>query len=79
MRPKQWVKNGFVLAPLVFSGKFLDAGSVCHVLLAVLLFCAASSAAYVINDMHDMERDRLTPRSLKPALWRQVWSRYPLP
>lgn len=65
MRPKQWVKNGFVLAPLVFSGKFLDAGSVCHVLLAVLLFCAASSAAYVINDMHDMERDRRHPTKSK--------------
>lgn len=58
MRPKQWVKNGFVLAPLVFSGAFLDDGAVCHALLAVLLFCVASSATYIINDMHDIERDR---------------------
>lgn len=58
MRPKQWVKNGFVLAPLVFSGQFLDASAVSHALLAVLLFCLASSATYIVNDMHDIERDR---------------------
>ncbi|WP_260674657.1 UbiA prenyltransferase family protein [Comamonas aquatica] len=54
LRPKQWVKNGFVLAPLVFSGAFLDAGAVSHALLAVLLFCIASSATYIINDMHEV-------------------------
>lgn len=65
MRPKQWVKNGFVLAPLVFSGMFLDIGAVSHALLAVLLFCVASSATYVINDMHDIERDRRHPKKSK--------------
>lgn len=58
MRPKQWVKNGFVLAPLVFSGAFLDASAVSDALVAVLLFCVASSGTYIINDMHDIERDR---------------------
>ena len=62
MRPKQWVKNGFVLAPLVFSGMFLNAGAVNHALLAVLLFCVASSATYVVNDIHDIEHDRLHPK-----------------
>ncbi|MBD3816343.1 MAG: decaprenyl-phosphate phosphoribosyltransferase [Halothiobacillus sp.] len=65
MRPKQWVKNGFVLAPLVFSGAFLDAVAVSHALLAVLLFCVASSATYIINDMHDIERDRRHPKKSK--------------
>jgi decaprenyl-phosphate phosphoribosyltransferase len=65
MRPKQWVKNGFVLAPLIFSGEFLDAGAVSHALLAVLLFCVASSAAYIINDMQDIERDRRHPTKSK--------------
>jgi len=65
MRPKQWVKNGFVLAPLIFSGMFLDAGAVRHALLAFLLFCIASSATYIINDMHDIERDRLHPKKSK--------------
>ena len=61
MRPKQWVKNGFVLAPLIFSGEFLSPAALTHALLAVLLFCIASSATYVINDIHDIERDRLHP------------------
>lgn len=65
MRPKQWVKNGFVLAPLVFSGRFLDTSAVNHALLAVLLFCMASSATYVINDMHDIEHDRHHPKKSK--------------
>ena len=65
MRPKQWVKNGFVLAPLVFSGEFLNSGLVSHALLAVLLFCMASSATYIINDMHDIEHDRRHPKKSK--------------
>ncbi len=62
MRPKQWVKNGFVLAPLVFAGEFLDPVSISRSLLAVLLFCMGSSAAYVVNDIQDIERDRLHPK-----------------
>ena len=61
MRPKQWVKNGFVLAPLVFSGEFLDAAAVGHAVLAMVLFCIASSATYIINDIHDVESDRRHP------------------
>ncbi|MDO4795082.1 MAG: decaprenyl-phosphate phosphoribosyltransferase [Brachymonas sp.] len=61
MRPKQWVKNGFVLAPLIFSGAFSDAAAIKQALLAVLLFCVASSATYIVNDLHDIERDRRHP------------------
>lgn len=62
MRPKQWIKNGFVLAPLVFSGAFLDAESAGQALLAMVLFCIASSATYIVNDIHDINRDRRHPR-----------------
>jgi decaprenyl-phosphate phosphoribosyltransferase len=62
MRPKQWVKNGFVLAPLMFAGMFLVAGAVTDSLLAVLLFCVASSATYIVNDIHDVEQDRQHPK-----------------
>lgn len=65
LRPKQWVKNGFVLAPLVFAGLFFDLGAVRHALLAVLLFCVASSATYIVNDLHDIERDRRHPKKSK--------------
>lgn len=62
LRPRQWIKNSFVLAPLVFAGEFLDPVAVGQSLLAALLFCLASSAAYIVNDLHDLERDRLHPR-----------------
>ena len=62
MRPKQWVKNVFVLAPLVFAGQFLIVDAVTDVLIAALLFCLASSATYIINDIQDVERDRKHPK-----------------
>lgn len=65
MRPKQWVKNGFVLAPLAFSGHFLNPVAVSQAMLAVLLFCLASSATYIVNDIHDIETDRRHPKKVK--------------
>lgn len=65
LRPKQWVKNSFVLAPLLFSGGFLNSGAVKDALLAMLLFCLASSATYILNDMHDIEHDRRHPKKSK--------------
>jgi 4-hydroxybenzoate polyprenyltransferase len=65
MRPKQWVKNGFVLAPMVFAGAFLNADAIYHAILAMLLFCVASSATYIINDLHDIEQDRCHPKKSK--------------
>ena len=65
MRPTHWIKNGFVLAPLVFTGAFLNVSAISHALLAVLLFCVASSATYIVNDIHDIERDRLHPKKSK--------------
>ncbi|MDO5624550.1 MAG: decaprenyl-phosphate phosphoribosyltransferase [Pseudomonadota bacterium] len=61
MRPRQWVKNAFVLAPLLFTGQFAQAASVRQALLAMVLFCLASSATYVVNDWRDIERDRRHP------------------
>jgi 4-hydroxybenzoate polyprenyltransferase len=61
MRPRQWVKNSFVLAPLVFTGEFLNLTAICNSLIAAILFCIASSATYIINDIHDVEKDRNHP------------------
>lgn len=65
MRPKQWVKNVFVLAPLVFSGQFTSMASVTDALLAMFFFCVASSATYIVNDYHDIEYDRKHPIKAK--------------
>jgi len=67
MRPAQWAKNVFVLAPLVF-GRFLqDPGISVRALLAVVAFCCASSAVYLVNDLRDREEDRRHPlKRLRP-------------
>jgi len=65
LRPRQWVKNAFVLAPLVFAGQFLNPTAVAHALLAAVLFSVAASATYIINDIHDIERDRQHPTKSK--------------
>jgi 4-hydroxybenzoate polyprenyltransferase len=61
MRPKQWVKNTFVLAPLLFARAFDDVQAITHALLCLFLFCIASSGCYVVNDIRDIERDRAHP------------------
>ena len=61
MRPRQWVKNSFVLAPLIFAGQFLEASAIGLALLATVIFCLASSATYIVNDIRDIEQDRRHP------------------
>ena len=61
MRPEQWLKNGFVLAPIVFSGLVGDPDAWLRTILAVAAFCAASSAVYLVNDVIDREADRSHP------------------
>jgi 4-hydroxybenzoate polyprenyltransferase len=65
LRIKQWVKNVFVLAPLLFTGEFLNIQSVTNALLTMLFFSLASSATYIINDIHDIEHDRKHPKKSK--------------
>jgi len=60
-RPKQWVKNVFVLAPLVFAERLGDAAAMGRAALAFAAFCALSSAVYLVNDIADREADRLHP------------------
>ncbi len=61
-RPRQWVKNLFVLAPLVFAGRVRDPESVLAALAAAALFTVASVAVYLLNDLLDLERDRQHPK-----------------
>ena len=60
-RPKQWVKNGFVAAPLLFSGRFTDGADVLMVVAAIACFCALSSAVYLVNDVLDAREDQFHP------------------
>lgn len=61
LRPHQWVKNTFVLAPLFFSKSFLIPGKVAWSLTAAFLFCMAAGTVYLFNDLFDIEKDRKHP------------------
>ena len=65
IRPKQWVKNGFVFAPLLFSGELHNSTALAQASLAAFFFCIASSATYIVNDIHDIELDRKHPKKSK--------------
>jgi decaprenyl-phosphate phosphoribosyltransferase len=67
LRPKEWVKNGFVIAPLFFTPDAVNWRNCLSVLLGTLLFCFASSSIYVLNDIRDRDGDRLHPiKSKRP-------------
>jgi 4-hydroxybenzoate polyprenyltransferase len=60
-RPEQWSKNVLVFAALVFGLRLLDPDALVRAGGAFVAFCAASSGVYLLNDLRDLERDRLHP------------------
>jgi decaprenyl-phosphate phosphoribosyltransferase len=64
LRPRQWVKSGFVLGPLIFSGAIADLDAVTRSFIAMAFFCVAASAVYVLNDIIDMKSDKLHPEKV---------------
>ena len=67
LRPRQWVKNSFVAAPLFFALRLLDGPSVLRTVAAVALFSLISGCVYVLNDLVDVEADREHPKKrLRP-------------
>jgi 4-hydroxybenzoate polyprenyltransferase len=68
LRPAQWLKNGLVFAGLVFGGRLLDHVAVLNALFAAIAFCLLSSGFYLINDVRDLDADRLHPlKRLRPV------------
>jgi 4-hydroxybenzoate polyprenyltransferase len=61
LRPKQWIKNGFVFAALVFDGQLTNIPALLRTGVGFVLFCLASSSIYLINDIRDLEEDRRHP------------------
>lgn len=68
MRPLQWAKNGFVYAGILFDQQILDPAPFARVTLAFALLCLSASTIYIINDLVDIERDRLHPRKRERPL-----------
>ncbi|MGB9748120.1 MAG: UbiA family prenyltransferase, partial [Bacteroidales bacterium] len=61
LRPYQWTKNSLVFAALIFSLSFFQTSLLFRSVAAFFLFCAASSAVYIMNDLKDLNEDRLHP------------------
>ena len=61
MRPRQWPKNAFIFAALVFDGKLFRPSDFLRTFFGFLLFCLISSAVYIFNDLLDLEADRQHP------------------
>jgi 4-hydroxybenzoate polyprenyltransferase len=70
LRAKQWTKNLLLFAGLLFAARLTDAGRWADAWAAFAVYCAASSAAYLVNDVHDAGLDRLHPSKR----WRPVAS-----
>lgn len=61
IRPKQWIKNTFVLIPLFFAGRLNHLSDVLSSLVAMFAFCLVASSIYCFNDLVDVEADRRHP------------------
>jgi 4-hydroxybenzoate polyprenyltransferase len=68
MRPHQWVKNTFVFVGLLFGHAWHDPHLLTLALVAFASFCLVSSAIYTINDIIDVEQDRVHPKKRKRPL-----------
>lgn len=67
LRIRQWMKNFALFAGIIFSGQLINPTAVWLTFEAFILFCAASSSIYLLNDVFDIERDRLHPfKSKRP-------------
>ena len=75
-RPKEWIKNVFVFAGLLFSGKFDQSHAVAEALITFVAFCLVSSAGYFLNDLIDVELDRKHPKKrFRPLAARELSER----
>ncbi len=77
LRPKQWIKNFAIFAAIVFTGELFNGSAFFKVTLAFIVFCGLSSAVYVINDIFDIDKDRLHPfKRFRPLASRDLTISY---
>ena len=67
MRPEQWIKNFFVFTALLFSKNLLNPSKGIEAIIGFTIFCMITGCAYMINDLVDLEKDKLHPvKSRRP-------------
>jgi 4-hydroxybenzoate polyprenyltransferase len=73
LRPRQWTKNLLLFAGIVFAAELGDPNRWSAAVAAFVAYCAASGAAYLVNDVRDAEADRRHPvKRLRPVARREV-------
>jgi 4-hydroxybenzoate polyprenyltransferase len=65
LRPKQWTKNLLIIIPIIFAVKLTDMKALSATVTYAALFCLASSSVYLMNDVIDIEQDRVHPSKCK--------------
>lgn len=61
LRPKQWIKNLAVYATIVFAGQLFNQTAFLQATASFIVFCGLSSSIYIVNDIFDIDKDRLHP------------------
>lgn len=61
LRPRQWIKNFAIFAAITFAGHLFDIDILAKIIEGFVVFCALSSAIYIVNDIFDVKKDRLHP------------------
>ncbi|MFW6140115.1 MAG: decaprenyl-phosphate phosphoribosyltransferase [Acidobacteriota bacterium] len=67
-RPKQWIKNFFIFAPLIFSQNLFEIPLLIKSVIAFAAFCLLSGSLYILNDIRDLDEDRHHPIKSKRPL-----------
>ena len=62
IRPKQYIKNIFILLPLFFAGQITNSELLVNALVAFVAFSLSASAVYILNDYKDIKEDRKHPK-----------------
>jgi 4-hydroxybenzoate polyprenyltransferase len=68
LRPRDWIKNTFILVGAIFGERLLATEVMVKVLVGFMLFCLGASAVYLLNDLTDVEKDKLHPQKAKRPL-----------
>ncbi|MCD6356616.1 MAG: UbiA prenyltransferase family protein, partial [Anaerolineaceae bacterium] len=65
LRIKQWIKNGFLYAGIIFDGQLFNTAAVLNTTFGFIIFCLISSSVYYLNDIFDRDTDKIHPTKSK--------------
>lgn len=68
LRPQQWYKNLVIFIPIIFAGKLNETALITKVIIGFILLCLISSVGYILNDILDIEQDKIHPEKKKRPL-----------